>query len=173
MQSYPLASAWIDKKIGEHGDLYDAVASAGGFLVIDDFLPANIAVGVESLLRWYFFISSRAHHPLIFFAPACPPMRGTLRRLKTIRGITISSTYFRGESLCSSTLRFAFVSSHIHLSSKGAISPKAAAAAALKLPGATSKTAAAAAASVKLLPLVFRLFSILNPEDFHTFSAAK
>jgi hypothetical protein len=41
------------------------------------------------------------------------------------------------------------------------------------LPGATSQTAAAAVASVKLLPLVFRLFSILNPEDFHTFSAAK
>jgi hypothetical protein len=58
-------------------------------------------------------------------------------------------------------------------SSKGAITQKAAAAAALKLPGSTSATAAAAAASIRLLPLVFRLLSVLAPADFHTFSAAK
>ena len=62
---------------------------------------------------------------------------------------------------------------HTRCSSKGAISPAAASAAALQLPGASRETASAAAASVQLLPLVFRVFSILNPEDFHTFSAAK
>jgi hypothetical protein len=58
-------------------------------------------------------------------------------------------------------------------SSKGAITPKAAEIAARKLPGSTKAQAAAAAAAVKLLPLVFRVFSLLNPEDFHTFSAAR
>jgi hypothetical protein len=54
MQSYPLVSAWIENKMGGHDNLYDAVASSGGFLVIDDFLPANIAAGVECVLRRYF-----------------------------------------------------------------------------------------------------------------------
>ena len=53
------------------------------------------------------------------------------------------------------------------------MSAKAAAAAALRLPNGTRDAAAAAAASVTLLPLVFRVFSILAPDDFHTFSAAK
>ncbi len=51
VQSYPVVSNWIGKKMGVHDNLYDAVASAGGFLVIDNFLPANIAAGVESVLR--------------------------------------------------------------------------------------------------------------------------
>jgi hypothetical protein len=50
MQSYPRVSSWISKKIGGRTSVYDAVADAGGLLVIDDFFPANIAAGVESLL---------------------------------------------------------------------------------------------------------------------------
>ena len=50
IESYPRVSAWMGKKLGGRTDIYDAVTDAGGFLVIDDFLPANIAAGVEALL---------------------------------------------------------------------------------------------------------------------------
>jgi hypothetical protein len=170
MQSYPLASAWISKKLGGQDNLYDAVADAGGFLVVEDFLPVNIATGIESLLRRCVSIISRQlDRPL---TPACQP---AAQRVEHYGGARRHPQQ-QHQACVSKVIRVSappWSLSHAFRSSKGAVSPKAAAAAALKLPGATSETAAAAVASVKLLPLVFRLFSILNPEDFHTFSAAK
>jgi hypothetical protein len=179
LQSYPLASAWISKKLGGQDNLYSAVAGAGGFLAIDDFLPVNIAAGIECLLRRCVSIVTISRPPDLSTnnsspspcAPACPPTRGIPRRRKRTSAATTSSTSSKGDShLVVADYQFCPTRRR---SSKGTVSPKAAAAATLKLPGATSESATAAAASVKLLPLVFRLFSILNPEDFHTFSAAK
>ncbi len=105
-------------------------------------------------------------------ASACPPTRGTARRRRTIRATITSSTCSKGRTRMQPP-NYHHRRTHTRCSSKGAISPAAASAAALQLPGASRETASAAAASVQLLPLVFRVFSILNPEDFHTFSAAK
>jgi hypothetical protein len=58
-------SAWIENKLGGSDSLCAAVAAAGGFLVVDDFLPVNVAAGVESLLlRSHCIPFHQLHHCL-------------------------------------------------------------------------------------------------------------
>ena len=97
MQSYQRVSTWIGKKFGGRENIYDAVAEAGGFLVIDDFLPANIAAGVESLLLRHVCDLFMTVAPVLTPArAACRQMHGTARKQKTTLVTTTSSTCSTG-----------------------------------------------------------------------------
>jgi hypothetical protein len=93
MQSYPRVSSWIGKKIGGRDSIYDAVADAGGFMLIDDFLPASIAAGVESLLLRCCCLIVATHHS---FSAACHQMLGTAQKQRTTPATTTSSICFKG-----------------------------------------------------------------------------